>query len=51
MEYVAFDIAYMMEMFNTIRYNLGNIFSVAFYLFIAVLGVYVVLNVVQTFGQ
>lgn len=51
MEYVAFDTDYLQQMLLTIRSNVGNIFSVALYLLVMVLGVYVVIRFVHNWGR
>ncbi len=47
MDYIVFDLDYLYYAFHLIRSNLGTIFSVAFYLFIIVFGVFTVINIVR----
>lgn len=47
MDYIVFDLDYLYGCFHMIRSNLGTIFSVAFYLFIIVFGIFTVVNIVR----
>lgn len=50
-DYVVFDMQALYEMAHTIWYNLGNIVSVCFYLFVIVLSVFLVFHIVSDFSQ
>ena len=49
MDYVVFDLAFLYQMANMIRSNVGVIFGVCFYLFLAVLSVYVIHYIIVSF--
>ena len=51
MNYVVFDLAFLYHMANMIRSNAGTIFSVCFYLFLAVLSVYVIHYIIISFSD
>jgi len=46
MDYVVFDLEFLYHMANMIRSNVGTIFSVCLYLFIAVLSIYAIIRIV-----
>lgn len=50
-EYVVFSLHDLQEMILTIRYNVGSIVSIAFYVFVTVLTVYVVISIVDKIGR
>ena len=50
-DYVVWDMQALFEMAYTLWYNLGNITSICFYLFIIVLSVFLVIRVVSEIGQ
>lgn len=50
-EYVVFDMQALFEMAYTIWYNLGNIATVCFYLFVIVLSVFLVFRIVSEIGR
>lgn len=50
-DYVVFDLHALYEMANTIRSNIGSIFSVALYCFIGVLGIYLVIHLISDIAR
>lgn len=48
MEYVVFDLSYLYQMANMIRSNVGVIFSVCLYLFLAVVSVFVIQYIITS---
>ena len=51
MEYVVFSLEYLYHMANMIRSNIGSIFSVSLYLFLAVLSIYIIVQIISLIGQ
>lgn len=49
MDYIVFDLEFLYHIANMIRSNVGTIFSVCFYLFLAVLSIYVIHYIIVTF--
>lgn len=47
MKYVVFDLEFLYQMANMIRSNVGVIFSVCFYLFIAVISISVIQYIIS----
>lgn len=51
MDYVVFSPEYLYHMAWVIRSNIGTVFSVALYLFLAVLSVFIVLRIISYFAR
>lgn len=51
LDYVVISPEYLYHMANMIRSNVGSIFSIALYLFIAVLSLYVLINIISFFAK
>lgn len=51
MEYVVFSTDYLYHMANMIRGNIGSIFSVSIHVFLAVLSVYILIQVISFIGN
>lgn len=50
-EYVVFSMDALNEMFYTLWYNTGSIFSVCIYTFMLVIGVYSIFQIVSHIGR
>ena len=51
MDYVVISPDYLYHMAGMIRSNIGTVFSVSLHLFIAVLYIYVILQIIKSFVQ
>lgn len=50
LEYISFDMEYLIDFYTTVRSGIGVIATVAFFAFILVLSVYVILDVIRQFS-
>lgn len=49
-EYISFDMEYLIDFYTTVRSSVGVIATVAFFAFVLVFSVYVILDVIRRFS-
>lgn len=47
--YVVFDYAYLLELYTTVKANIGTIVTVALFVLLTVLSIYTVIRVIRSF--